>query len=297
MSRAILDAGVDAPTSTRSSTSASCATHRVRGHPVTISRTGYTGDLGYEIWVRADRAVTLWDALIDGGHALRHHAGRHLGARHRAHRGRPRDARRRLLLGAPRAASRTRSRRRSSSTSDWTVSARQGTVQRPTRAARGAGARLGVALRRHRGRLGLARARSTPSRDCRRSCRRSRGARARRSIARRQAGRLRDERLLVAAAQEVPRARARAGAALRAGHARARSRSRSSIGASSAQRVGAQAAVLRSASGRRRDDGATYDAIVIGGGHNGLVAAAYLARAGKKVARARAAAAASAARR
>ena len=27
----------------------------------------------------------------------------------------------------------------------------------------------------------------------------------------------------------------------------------------------------------------TYDAIVIGGGHNGLVNAAYLARAGKKV--------------
>ena len=29
--------------------------------------------------------------------------------------------------------------------------------------------------------------------------------------------------------------------------------------------------------------GASYDAIVIGGGHNGLVSAAYLARAGKKV--------------
>ena len=27
----------------------------------------------------------------------------------------------------------------------------------------------------------------------------------------------------------------------------------------------------------------TYDAIIIGGGHNGLVTAAYLARAGKKV--------------
>jgi len=27
----------------------------------------------------------------------------------------------------------------------------------------------------------------------------------------------------------------------------------------------------------------SYDAIVIGGGHNGLVSAAYLARAGKKV--------------
>ena len=30
-----------------------------------------------------------------------------------------------------------------------------------------------------------------------------------------------------------------------------------------------------------------YDAVVIGGGHNGLVTAAYLAKAGKKVARAR----------
>jgi aminomethyltransferase len=35
--------------------------------PVTISRTGYTGDLGYEIWVDAERAVALWDALIDAG--------------------------------------------------------------------------------------------------------------------------------------------------------------------------------------------------------------------------------------
>ena len=32
-----------------------------------------------------------------------------------------------------------------------------------------------------------------------------------------------------------------------------------------------------------RTGGSRYDAIVIGGGHNGLVAAAYLARAGKKV--------------
>ena len=27
----------------------------------------------------------------------------------------------------------------------------------------------------------------------------------------------------------------------------------------------------------------TYDAIIVGGGHNGLVAAAYLSRAGRKV--------------
>ena len=40
---------------------------RVRDLPVTISRTGYTGDLGYELWVDADRAVALWDALVEAG--------------------------------------------------------------------------------------------------------------------------------------------------------------------------------------------------------------------------------------
>jgi aminomethyltransferase len=35
--------------------------------PVTISRTGYTGDLGYELWVDANRAIPLWDALIEAG--------------------------------------------------------------------------------------------------------------------------------------------------------------------------------------------------------------------------------------
>ena len=39
----------------------------LRGIPVTISRTGYTGDLGFEIWVDAAQAVPLWDALIDAG--------------------------------------------------------------------------------------------------------------------------------------------------------------------------------------------------------------------------------------
>lgn len=39
----------------------------VRDIPVTISRTGYTGDLGYELWVDAELAVPLWDALIAGG--------------------------------------------------------------------------------------------------------------------------------------------------------------------------------------------------------------------------------------
>jgi aminomethyltransferase len=39
----------------------------IREIPVTISRTGYTGDLGYELWVDAAHAVALWDALIDAG--------------------------------------------------------------------------------------------------------------------------------------------------------------------------------------------------------------------------------------
>jgi aminomethyltransferase len=37
------------------------------GIPVMVSRTGYTGDLGYEVWVKADRALELWDALIGAG--------------------------------------------------------------------------------------------------------------------------------------------------------------------------------------------------------------------------------------
>src|SRR5206468_10562717 len=35
--------------------------------PVQISGTGYTGDLGYEIWVERERAEALWDALMDKG--------------------------------------------------------------------------------------------------------------------------------------------------------------------------------------------------------------------------------------
>lgn len=40
---------------------------RVQDVPVTISRTGYTGDLGYEVWVDAERAVSLWDTLMATG--------------------------------------------------------------------------------------------------------------------------------------------------------------------------------------------------------------------------------------
>jgi aminomethyltransferase len=40
---------------------------RLGGVPVTISRTGYTGDLGYELWLAAGDALALWDALIEAG--------------------------------------------------------------------------------------------------------------------------------------------------------------------------------------------------------------------------------------
>ena len=43
---------------------------RIAGVPVEISRTGYTGDLGFEIWMPWDRAVDVWDALMTGGRAF-----------------------------------------------------------------------------------------------------------------------------------------------------------------------------------------------------------------------------------
>lgn len=39
----------------------------IAGVPIDISRTGYTGDLGYELWMPWDRAVDVWDALMKGG--------------------------------------------------------------------------------------------------------------------------------------------------------------------------------------------------------------------------------------
>lgn len=35
--------------------------------PVIVSRTGFTGDLGYELWIEADHATDLWDAVADAG--------------------------------------------------------------------------------------------------------------------------------------------------------------------------------------------------------------------------------------
>ncbi|HEY6183322.1 MAG TPA: aminomethyltransferase family protein [Terriglobales bacterium] len=47
---------------------------KIAGIPVDISRTGYTGDLGYEIWVPWNNAVKVWDALTETGKHFDLHA-------------------------------------------------------------------------------------------------------------------------------------------------------------------------------------------------------------------------------
>ena len=55
---------------------------------IDVSRTGYTGDLGYELWVDADDAVALWDALWAAGAAYGIRPAGHARARRRPARGR-----------------------------------------------------------------------------------------------------------------------------------------------------------------------------------------------------------------
>ena len=39
----------------------------INGAPITVSRTGYTGDLGYELWIRNEDCETVWDQLMHSG--------------------------------------------------------------------------------------------------------------------------------------------------------------------------------------------------------------------------------------
>lgn len=43
---------------------------RLFGHPVTISRTGYTGERGYEIFCRGQDAVNIWDTIVEQGASM-----------------------------------------------------------------------------------------------------------------------------------------------------------------------------------------------------------------------------------
>jgi aminomethyltransferase len=47
---------------------------KIAGVPVDISRTGYTGDLGFEIWMPWKDATKVWDALASKGKAFDIHA-------------------------------------------------------------------------------------------------------------------------------------------------------------------------------------------------------------------------------
>ena len=38
-----------------------------QGTEIMVSRTGFTGDLGYELWTTPDKAIELWDALFEAG--------------------------------------------------------------------------------------------------------------------------------------------------------------------------------------------------------------------------------------
>ena len=40
---------------------------RIDGFDAVVTRTGYTGDLGYEVWVKNDDALKLWDAVAAAG--------------------------------------------------------------------------------------------------------------------------------------------------------------------------------------------------------------------------------------
>ncbi|HLT90886.1 MAG TPA: aminomethyltransferase family protein [Woeseiaceae bacterium] len=44
-----------------------------QGTELMVSRTGFTGDLGYELWIANDAALALWDALFEAGklHGIR----------------------------------------------------------------------------------------------------------------------------------------------------------------------------------------------------------------------------------
>ena len=42
-------------------------TTTLAGHDVLVTRTGYTGDLGYEVWMANDAALDVWDAIVDAG--------------------------------------------------------------------------------------------------------------------------------------------------------------------------------------------------------------------------------------
>ncbi len=44
-----------------------CRVKELSGIPLMVSRTGYTGELGYEIWCHPSDAPAVWDVLMEAG--------------------------------------------------------------------------------------------------------------------------------------------------------------------------------------------------------------------------------------
>jgi aminomethyltransferase len=65
LSRAILDAVAEQPVAGLKYFR--YMPNRIAGVDVHISRTGYTGDLGYELWIPAEHGLRVWDALVTKG--------------------------------------------------------------------------------------------------------------------------------------------------------------------------------------------------------------------------------------
>lgn len=65
LSRAVLNAVADQPVDALKYFR--LMDNRIAGVDLQISRTGYTGDLGYEIWIAVDGALAVWDALAARG--------------------------------------------------------------------------------------------------------------------------------------------------------------------------------------------------------------------------------------
>jgi aminomethyltransferase len=65
LSRAVLNAVARDPVDTLGYFRA--MDNRIAGVDLQVSRTGYTGDLGYELWIPADGALAVWDALMAAG--------------------------------------------------------------------------------------------------------------------------------------------------------------------------------------------------------------------------------------
>ena len=156
---------------------------------VDISRTGYTGDLGYEIWIPARHAVRVWDALMAAGKPFDiKPAGMLALDVARVEAGLLLDRRR--LLQQQESADRSQTVLAVRDGARPAGQPRQRPLHRPAGAARGARARAGAAGRRAGDRLDRGRAHLRDARACRRrSARPPRASPCRCTAARRQVGR------------------------------------------------------------------------------------------------------------